>query len=74
MPRRATYNYFGCTIAVTRVMAQVDGKGEPKPVYTLVITDPDEPAQHVMRFDEDVKEELVKQLTGGLVVPDGVAL
>lgn len=52
------------------IRTQPENGGEPEAPKALRFLDPDGEA-HVFLFDEDGRQALIKQLTGGLVIPKG---
>lgn len=52
------------------IRLETENGGEPEAPKALRFLDPDGEA-HVFMFDESGRQALIKQLTGGLIVPKG---
>ena len=75
MTKVAQYLIVGGSLRVERtqfpVIDETTGEptGESTPAYAAVIEDPSEPATYTVPFDDSVKEQILRVLTGGIIIP-----
>jgi len=69
VPKAAEYTFHGCAIGIDKVeVPDEQNDGALIEVFRLTVSDPGEPALYRLLFRDDVKEDLIASLTGGVIV------